>query len=152
MNDDMRLFVTSEDAKMHLALLLHVAKADGVLADKERAFIQNTISIYSSLLGSATPDAIFNEIERIPFHSISDWKSSLKNHPVQSRNLIKDLITLGYVDMDFSAQEKSIVDDVAAASGISRDVVEKIADAVRMIMEATRDLTQLIFVKSDKTV
>lgn len=139
------LFSDVEDIKMHIAVLQQMAKADGIIKDAEQNFISNVISIYSSHIGIEETTQITEKTDELSSEAIYCWENSLKFRPVQAKNLLKDLITLGYLDMDFSNPEKDLVRDIALQAGITQDTVEKIAFSVRQIMEATVALNNLIF-------
>ncbi len=140
------LFSEANDVKMHIALLWHVALTDGKVLDSETTFIDNVVKIYASHLGIASDNDIMKAAKSAPENEIVLWKETLKQRPVQARNLIKDLITLAYVDNEFGEAEKYFIGGFASCLGVPNEDFRKMAEAIFQLMTATKTLEQLIFV------
>ena len=136
------LFRSEEDIKFHLCALRRLAFADGVFCDVEKTVLTNTIRAYCDQF----PDLVFSNLIEIDF-SEEDFTNALerlKESPVQAKLLIKDLVTLGFVDNDYCAAERAMVANYGTKMGISLETINEIETLTEEMLTIIKRLNFVI--------
>lgn len=139
------IFKDEKDIVMHIATLVRIAMADGKFLDSEKAFIANTASLYAGAYGTKPFETMVDEcIANLPKTALDEWLSNLAKHPVEAKNLVKDMIALGHVDGDYCEEERKSVCAMAACLNVKEDVVTAIEAALANLIAAARNLQLII--------
>lgn len=133
MEDNQLLSV--EDIRFHLSALKKLAMADGDYADSEKRFIEQVAQTYKA----SFPDL---DIEALQEREFSDEEyaqglDSLKQNMLRAKLFLKDLISLGYVDGDYSKPERKLVREIAAKINVTDESVDLLEKAVDSIIKAS---------------
>ena len=141
------IFESENDIVMHIAVLVRIAMADGKLLDSEKKFMTNTAILYAKAFGTKSFEAMVDEcIAGLAKTAVDDWLSIVATHPSEARNLIKDMVALGYVDGDFCSNERDVVYAYSDKLNVPRKVVDEIDLHVFNLIQESKALNQLIAV------
>ncbi len=141
------IFKEENDIVMHIAALIRIAMADGKFLESEQVFITNLANQYASAHGTKTFDEMVDEcIVKLPKEAVDDWMRSLASRPASARHLVKDMISLGHVDGEFSASERELVLSYAKMLNIPDVVVESIERHVASLISTLDALEELLTV------
>lgn len=141
---DMECIYGERDVLMHIASLLCVAKADGVIRDEEKSYIMKVAASYAGLCVGKSFDEIVEHSEPINLTDVEKWQQSLSEHPKEARNLIKDMVSLGFADKDFCNHEREAVAEVASRLNVPDTTVKNIETSLVFLTQATLRLQSII--------
>ena len=65
------------------------------------------------------------------------WRTSNRTNTTRSKLFLKDLITLGHADGDYSEPERQMVREIAAQLNISEDALQLLEQAVDSLIKAS---------------
>ncbi|MBQ3350655.1 MAG: TerB family tellurite resistance protein [Thermoguttaceae bacterium] len=127
--------LSEEDIRFHLSALKKMAKADGVYDDSEKRFIDQITQVYIS----SYPDLDFETIQKkeLSDEEYAQGLENLKQNATRSKLFLKDLITLGHADGDYSEPERKMVREIAAQLNISEDALQLLEQAVDSLIKAS---------------
>lgn len=136
-------FFPKEDVCFHLSALKKLAIVDGVFHDSEKRIIDQIAQMYISFY----PDLDFETVQKMDLSEdeYNQGLEKLKQNPFLSRLLLKDLITLGYVDGAYSELESEMVRDTAQKLNVSEDRVRLLEKAVDDLNRATLFMNNVLF-------
>jgi len=138
------LFEDVDDIRMHIALLVRIASADGVFHPAERRFVETIADGYAKAFGG-NPFAVMEQtLSEVDADALNAWMAGISEKPRMARNLIKDMISLGYVDGRYCDKENSAVADAAKRLGVEATIVERIEKAVMGAVAAMADLSRCV--------
>lgn len=141
----MSLFRDEKDVLMYLSQLVRLADADGVLAPEERLFVETVATGYLKRDLTVSYDEVLKLISGFTDGETSEWFADLASRPIVARNLIKDLVSLGYADGRFCDAEFKLINEIAARIGIPESRVQMIGKAVAGALVAQENLNKSIF-------
>lgn len=132
---DSNQLLSENDICFHLNALKKLAMADGVYDDNEKRFIDQITQVYIS----SYPDL---DLETIQKKELSDEEyaqglENLKQNMTRSKLFLKDLITLGHADGDYSEPERKMVREIAVQLNISEDALQLLEQAVDSLIKAS---------------
>ena len=132
--DDNKL-LSEEDIRFHLSALKKLAMADGVYDDSEKRFIDQITQVYIS----SYPDLDFETMQKkeLSDEEYAQGLENLKQNTTRSKLFLKDLITLGHADGDYSEPERQMVREIAAQLNISEDALQLLEQAVDSLIKAS---------------
>lgn len=142
------IFNEEHDIVMHIAVLVRIAMADGKFLEPEQVFITNLANQYSSAYGTKSFDQMVDEcVSKLPKDVVDEWMRNLASRPTAARHLVKDMISLGCVDGEFSASERELVVSHAKMLGVSGDVVASIERHLVSLITTLNALNELLSAK-----
>ena len=127
--------LSEEDIRFHLSALKKLAMADGVYADSEKRFIEQIAQTYRTSFPELDIEALQNR--ELSDEEYAKGLESLKQDALRAKLFLKDLISLGYVDGDYSEPERKLVREIAAKINISEESVDLLEKAVDSIIKAS---------------
>lgn len=136
-------FFTEDDICFHLFALKKLALADGVYDDSEKQFIEQITQVYKSYYPDLDYESTVNK--DLSDEQFTQGLEKLKQSVTRSRLFLKDLISLGHADGDYSEPERKMVRDAAQKLNVSEDAVRLLEKAVDDIVRATLFLSDAVY-------
>ena len=137
------IFSSENDIKLHLCALIRIANADGNFCDREKALVNSTIGAYCTIFPSLSAE----ELLAVEF-SDNDFDAALerlKAAPLQARLLIKDLVTLGYIDDDYCDAERKMVAEFGTKLGIPMAIIHELEELTMDYLHTMKKLNNMIW-------
>ena len=140
--DDNKL-LSEEDIRFHLSALKKLAMADGVYDDSEKRFIDQITQVYIS----SYPDLDFETMQKkeLSDEEYAQGLENLKQNKLRAKLLLKDLITLGHADGDYSEPERKLVQEISEKLNLSKEYVRLLEKAVDDMLRATLFMNNVLF-------
>ncbi len=136
-------FLTEDNIRFHICMLKKIAVADGYFSESEQRFIEEVAGIYCSSIPNLNPyqllEATITEEEYV------QNLEKLSSFQPRARLLLKDLISLGHIDGDYSDPEKKLVRDIGGKMNIPEDVIAKLEGAVEDLIKATAGINAVLY-------
>ena len=136
-------FLTEDNIRCHICMLKKIAVADGYFSESEQRFIEEVAGIYCSSIPNLNPyqllEATITEEEYV------QNLEKLSSFQPRARLLLKDLISLGHIDGDYSDPEKKLVRDIGGKMNIPEDVIAKLEGAVEDLIKATAGINAVLY-------
>lgn len=135
--------LSENDICFHLNALKKLAMADGVYDDSEKRFIDQITQVYIS----SYPDLDFDTIQKkeLSDEEYAQGLENLKQNSLRAKLLLKDLISLGYADGDYSEPERKLVQETAEKLNLSKEYVRLLEKAVDDMLRATLFMNNVLF-------
>ncbi|MBQ3351756.1 MAG: TerB family tellurite resistance protein [Thermoguttaceae bacterium] len=141
--DTSTFFLTEDNIRFHICMLKKIAVADGYFSESEQRFIEEVAGIYCSSIPNLNPyqllEATITEEEYV------QNLEKLSSFQPRARLLLKDLISLGHIDGDYSDPEKKLVRDIGGKMNIPEDVIAKLEGAVEDLIKATAGINAVLY-------
>ena len=113
---DTSCFVMTEDnMRFHINALKKIAVADGQFSESEQRFIEEIAGIYCCAIPGLNPVALLEST--ITDEDFAKNLENLASFQPRARLLLKDLISLGHIDGDYSEPEKKLVREIGGDPG-----------------------------------
>lgn len=141
MDDDK--FFSETDICFHLNALKKLAMADGVFDDSEKRFIDQITQKYCLSYTNLDFESLQNR--ELTDEEYAQGLEKLKQNPLMSKLLLKDLISLGHVDGNYSEPERKRVREMGALLNISEESIQRIEQAVDSVINASLLMNQALF-------
>lgn len=136
-------FLTEDNIRFHICMLKKIAVADGYFSESEQRFIEEVAGIYCSSIPNLNPyqllEATITEEEYV------QNLEKLSSFQPRARLLLKDLISLGHIDGDYSDPEKKLVREIGGKLNIPEDVIAKLEGAVEDLIKATAGINAVLY-------
>ncbi len=113
--------LTQSEARAYLSYLMTVANADGQLHEKEKEFIELQAQVWG----------IVNFEENVEEEELISLSRTAK------MSLLRDSITIAYIDGDYSQEERAKVDELAELLSVES---ERVADLEEWLLDYWRIL------------
>ena len=141
---DTSCFIMTEDnIRFHINALKKIAVADGQFSENEQSFIEEIAGIYCCAIPGLNPVALLEST--ITDEEYSQDLEKLASFQSRARLLLKDLISLGHIDGDYSDPEKKLVREIGGKMNIPEDVIGKLETAVDDLNKATSALNAVLY-------
>ncbi|MBR6435493.1 MAG: hypothetical protein IKS45_03210 [Thermoguttaceae bacterium] len=141
--DNSCFILTEDNIRFHICTLKKIAVADGYFSESEQRFIEEIAGIYCSSIPQLEPFELMDS-------SITDEEfdknlKALSTFQPRARLLLKDLISLGHVDGDYSEPEKKLVREIGGKMNVPEEVIDKLEVAVEKLITATAAINALLY-------
>ena len=141
---DTSCFIMTEDnIRFHINALKKIAVADGRFSESEQRFIEEVAGIYCSAIPGLDPFVLMEST--ITDEEYAQNLEKLASFQSRARLLLKDLISLGHIDGDYSDPEKKLVREIGGKMNIPEDVIGKLETAVEDLLKATSALNAVLY-------
>ena len=141
---DTSCFILTEDnVRFHICTLKKIAVADGYFSESEQRFIEEVANIYCSAVPELNPVELMDST--ITDEEFNNNLKSLASFQPRARLLLKDLISLGHIDGNYSDPEKKLVREIGGKLSIPEDVIEKLEVAVEDLNKATAAMNAVLY-------
>jgi hypothetical protein len=130
-------------AESYVSLMIHLAKSDGVLDQREDTFIHHSTKGYLKRFGV---DLGTERVAEMVTHPISIEDCILCLQPlevVQKRSILMQLVILVYIDGTYSKEEKRVLEGII--KGLFRDaahIVQKYIEAKLNLYAVEDEMSQ----------
>ena len=141
---DTSCFIMTEDnIRFHINALKKIAVADGRFSESEQRFIEEVAGIYCSAIPGLDPFVLMEST--ITDEEYAQNLEKLASFQSRARLLLKDLISLGHIDGNYSDPEKKLVREIGGKMSIPEDVIGKLEAAVEDLLKATSALNAVLY-------
>ena len=141
---DTSCFILTEDnVRFNICTLKKIAVADGYFSESEQRFIEEVTSIYCSAVPELNPVELLDST--ITDEEFNKNLEALAAFQPRARLLLKDLISLGHIDGNYSDPEKKMVREIGGKLSIPEDVIEKLEVAVEDLNKATAAMNAVLY-------
>ena len=136
-------FLTEDNIRFHICMLKKIAVADGRFSESEQRFIEEVACFYCSAIPELNPYQLMES-------TITDEEyvknlEKLASFQSRARLLLKDLISLGHIDGEYSEPEKKLVREIGGKLSIPDDVISKLENAVEDLLKATAGINAILY-------
>ena len=127
-----------EDKKRFFALASRLVSVDGDISDEEIGLLE----------------AYRNEMNLLDVDSMSDLEieeivNEVTENSVVKKIFIYELLTLSYVDSDYSDEEKRYMKSIKEMFDISDDIFASLENLVKRMVDTTNSVTEIIMSNDD---
>lgn len=127
-----------EDKKRFFALASRLVSVDGSISDEEIGLLE----AYRNEMNLLDVDSMFDlEIDEIV--------NEVTDDPVVKKIFIYELLTMSYVDSDYSDDEKSYMKNIKELFDMSDDIYNSLEDLVKKMVDTTNSITEIIMSGND---
>ena len=141
---DTSCFIMTEDnIRFHINALKKIAVADGQFSENEQRFIEEIAGIYCCAIPGLNPVALLEST--ITDEEYAQNLEKLASFQSRARLLLKDLISLGHIDGDYSDPEKKLVREIGGKMSIPEDVIGKLETTVEDLLKATASINAILY-------
>ena len=141
--DRSSFILTEDNIRFHICTLKKIAVADGYFSESEQRFIEEVAGIYCSAIPGLDPFVLMEST--ITDEEYAQNLEKLASFQSRARLLLKDLISLGHIDGDYSEPEKKLVREIGGKMSISEDVIGKMETAVEDLLKATAGINAVLY-------
>lgn len=128
----------------YIATLVNQVNADGIVRADEIKYLKDITNFYSKIYGSFEYEDMMIKIQQLSNDDWNDWKTKMQTNPVVVRSLLRDMITLSYVDMDFNHLEKKAIDSFAREMNIPTATVDRLIKLVQENISSAIALNNIV--------
>ena len=141
---DTSCFILTEDnIRFHINTLKKIAIADGRFSESEQRFIEEVACFYCSAIQGLNPYQLMEST--ITDEEYAQNLEKLASFQSRARLLLKDLISLGHIDGNYSDPEKKLVREIGGKMNIPEDVIGKLESAVDELLKATSAINAILY-------
>ena len=141
--DTSSFIMTEDNIRFHINVLKKIAVADGRFSESEQRFIEEVAGIYCSAIPGLDPFVLMEST--ITDEEYAQNLEKLASFQSRARLLLKDLISLGHIDGNYSDPEKKLVREIGGKMNIPEDVIGKLEAAVEDLLKATSALNAVLY-------
>ena len=141
--DTSSFIMTEDNIRFHINVLKKIAVADGRFSESEQRFIEEVAGIYCSAIPGLDPFVLMEST--ITDEECAQNLEKLASFQSRARLLLKDLISLGHIDGNYSDPEKKLVREIGGKMSIPEDVIGKLEAAVEDLLKATSALNAVLY-------
>lgn len=141
--DTSSFIMTEDNIRFHVNVLKKIAVADGRFSESEQRFIEEVAGIYCSAIPGLDPFVLMEST--ITDEEYAQNLEKLASFQSRARLLLKDLISLGHIDGNYSDPEKKLVREIGGKMNIPEDVVGKLETAVDDLLKATSAINAVLY-------
>lgn len=141
--DNSCFILTEDNIRFHICMLKKIAVADGYFSESEQRFIAETAAIYCTAIPELDPVQLMEST--ITDEEYAQNLEKLSSFQPRARLLLKDLISLGHIDGDYSDPEKKLVREIAGKMNVSEEIVGKLELTVEDLIKATSALNAVLY-------
>lgn len=135
--------LSENDICFHLNALKKLAMADGVFDDSEKRFIDQIAQMYCLSYPKLDFESLQNR--ELTDEEYAQGLDNLKQNALMSKLLLKDLISLGYADGNYSEPERKRVREIGAQLNISEESIQRLEQAVDSVVKSNVLMNQALF-------
>lgn len=140
--DDTKI-LPEEDVCFLLNALKKLAIADGHYDDSEKRFIDQITQIYCLYYPNLDSETLQNRA--LSDEEYAQVLEKLKQNSRMSKLFLKELISLGYADGNYSESERNHVREIGAKINISEESIQLLENAVDSVIKASVLMNNALF-------